>query len=74
MVQVLKQCGDNLTRENVMKQAASLKNLEVGLLLPGIQINTSATDFHPIKQNQMIKFGGERWEYFGPIMTGATGS
>jgi branched-chain amino acid transport system substrate-binding protein len=74
MVQVLKQCGDNLTRENVMKQAASLKNLEVGLLLPGIQINTSPTDFHPIKQNQMIKFGGERWEYFGPIMTGATGS
>jgi branched-chain amino acid transport system substrate-binding protein len=74
MVQVLKQCGDNLTRENVMKQAASLKNLELGLLLPGIQINTSPTDFHPIKQNQMIKFGGERWEYFGPIMTGATGS
>jgi len=74
MVQVLKQCGDNLTRENVMKQAASMKNFELGLLLPGIQINTSATDFHPIKQNQMIKFGGERWEYFGPIMTGATGS
>jgi len=74
MVQVLKQCGDNLTRENVMKQAASLKDLEVGLLLPGIKINTSPTDFHPIKQNQMIKFGGERWEYFGPIMTGATSS
>jgi branched-chain amino acid transport system substrate-binding protein len=74
MVQVLKQCGDNLTRENVMKQAASLKNFELGLLLPGIKIDTSPTDFHPIKQNQMIKFGGERWEYFGPIMTGATGS
>jgi branched-chain amino acid transport system substrate-binding protein len=74
MVQVLKQCGDNLTRENVMKQAASLKNLELGLLLPGIKINTSPTDFHPIKQNQMVKFNGERLEYFGPIMTGDTGS
>jgi branched-chain amino acid transport system substrate-binding protein len=74
MVQVLKQCGDNLTRENVMKQAANLKNLELELLLPGIKINTSPTDFHPITQNQMMKFNGERWEYFGPIMTGATGS
>jgi branched-chain amino acid transport system substrate-binding protein len=74
MVQVLKQCGDNLTRENVMKQAASLKELQQDLLLPGIKINTSATDFYPIDQNQMMKFNGERWEYFGPIMTGATSS
>jgi branched-chain amino acid transport system substrate-binding protein len=74
MVQVLKQCGDNLTRENVMKQAASLKELQQDLFLPGIKINTSPADFHPLKQNQMQKFNGERWEYFGPIMTGATGS
>ena len=74
MVQVLKQCGDNLTRENVMKQAASLKNLQLDLLLPGISINTGPTDFFPVKQNQMMKFTGERWEYFGPVMTGATGS
>jgi branched-chain amino acid transport system substrate-binding protein len=74
MVQVLKLCGDNLTRENVMKQAANLKDLEQDLSLPGIKINTSPTDFYPIKQNQMMKFNGERWELFGPIMTGATGS
>ena len=74
MTQVLKQCGDTLTRENVMKQAASLKELQQDLFLPGIKINTSAADFYPIDQNQMMKFTGERWEYFGPVMTGATGS
>jgi branched-chain amino acid transport system substrate-binding protein len=74
MVQVLKQCGDNLTRENVMKQAASLKELQQDLFLPGIKISTGPADFYPIKQNQMMKFTGERWEYFGPVMTGATGS
>ncbi|HLL26257.1 MAG TPA: ABC transporter substrate-binding protein [Xanthobacteraceae bacterium] len=74
MVQVLKQCGDNLTRENVMKQAANLKDLQQDLFLPGIKINTGPTDFYPLKQNQMMKFTGERWEYFGPVMTGATGS
>ena len=74
MVQVLKQCGDNLTRENMMKQAASLKDLQQDLFLPGIKVNTSATDFYPLDQNQMMRFKGERWEFFGPIMTGATGS
>jgi branched-chain amino acid transport system substrate-binding protein len=74
LVQVLKQCGDNLTRENVMKQAASLKDLKQDLFLPGISINTSGSDFHPLKQNQMMKFNGERWEYFGPIMSGASSS
>jgi len=65
--QVLKQAGDNLTRENVMKQAASMKNLEVPLLIPGIKINTSATDFYPIQQEQLAKFDGERWVNFGEI-------
>ena len=74
LVQVLKQCGDNLTRENVMKQAANLKNLELGMLLPGIKINTGPKDYFPIKQNQMMRFTGERWEYFGPIMSGEIGS
>jgi branched-chain amino acid transport system substrate-binding protein len=73
LVQVLKQCGDNLTRENVMKQAASLKNLELGMLLPGIKINTSASDFYPIKQMQMQRFTGERWESIGPVMSGDIG-
>ena len=70
MVQVLKQSGDNLTRENVMKQAASLKNLELDLLLPGIKINTSATDYFPLKQMQMQKFDGEKWVRFGPVIEG----
>ena len=73
MVQVLKQCGDNLTRENVMKQAASLKDLELGGLLPGIKINTSATDFAPISQLQLMRFKGETWERFGEIISGDVG-
>src|SRR4029078_10750561 len=73
LVQVLKQCGDNLTRENVMKQAASLKDLELGGLLPGIKVNTSATDFAPISQLQLVRFKGETWERFGEIMTGDVG-
>jgi branched-chain amino acid transport system substrate-binding protein len=72
-VQVLKQCGDELTRENVMKQAANLRDFTVPLLLPGVTINTSPTDFAPIKQVQMARFDGERWKLFGPILTGAVG-
>jgi branched-chain amino acid transport system substrate-binding protein len=71
LVQVLKQCGDDLTRANVMKQAASLKSVNLPMLLPGITINTSATDFYPIEQMQMQKFNGQRWELFGPIISGA---
>jgi branched-chain amino acid transport system substrate-binding protein len=73
LVAVLKQSGDNLTRDNVMKQAASLKNLELGMLLPGIRINTSPNDFAPIKQMQMERFNGETYELFGPVMTGEVG-
>jgi len=71
--QVLRQCGDNLTRENVMKQAAHL-NFEIGIYLPGVRIKTSATDFAPIEQLQMIKFEGESWELFGPLMSGEKNS
>ena len=71
LVQVLKQCGDNLTRENVMKQAANLKNLNLPLLLPGITINTSATDFYPIEQMQMQQFNGTDWRAVGEIMSGS---
>jgi branched-chain amino acid transport system substrate-binding protein len=74
LVQVLKQCGDDLTRENVMKQAANIKGLELGMLLPGIKVNTGASDFAPIKQMQMQRFNGERWELFGPVMNGDVGS
>jgi branched-chain amino acid transport system substrate-binding protein len=72
-VQVLKQCGDELTRENVMKQAANLHNLELPMLLPGITISTSSTNFAPIRQAQMRRFDGERYIPFGPILTGAIG-
>ena len=70
LVQVLKQCGDDLTRENVMKQAANLKQLVLPMLLPGIKISTSPTDFAPIKQMQLIKFNGKTWELFGPVLSG----
>jgi ABC-type branched-subunit amino acid transport system substrate-binding protein len=72
-VQVLRQCGDELTRENVMKQAANLHDFTTPLLLPGVKINTSPTDFAPIKQVQMARFDGTRWQLFGPILTGAIG-
>jgi branched-chain amino acid transport system substrate-binding protein len=68
LVQVLKQCGDNLTRENVMKQAASLKNFDPGTALPGIRINTSASDFAPIEQVQLVKFDGKTWVPFGEVL------
>ncbi|MCC2099592.1 MAG: ABC transporter substrate-binding protein [Hyphomicrobiales bacterium] len=67
LVEVLKKCGDNLTRENVMKQAASLKDAKFEMLLPGITVNTSATDFAPIQQEQLQKFTGDRWTLFGEI-------
>jgi branched-chain amino acid transport system substrate-binding protein len=70
LAQVLKQCGDDLTRENVMKQAASLKDFETDTLLPGIKINTSPKDFAPINQLKMMRFKGEKWDLFGDIISG----
>jgi branched-chain amino acid transport system substrate-binding protein len=70
---VLKACGDNLTRENVMKQAASLKDLELGGLLPGIKLNTSATNFAPISQLQLARFKGQTWERFGDVISADVG-
>lgn len=68
LVHVLKQCGDNLTRENVMKQAANIENLELPMLLPGIKLNTSPTDYRSIEQMQMIRFDGKQWVRFGEIL------
>jgi branched-chain amino acid transport system substrate-binding protein len=70
MAKVIEMCGDNLTRENVMKQAASLKDFAPDTLLPGVKISTSATDFAPIEQLQMMRFKGEKWELFGDIISG----
>ncbi len=66
LVQVLKQCGDNLTRENVMKQAASL-DMTLPMLLPGVNVKTSADDFYPIEREQLAKFNGKTWELFGKV-------
>ncbi len=71
LVDTLKRCGDTLTRENVMTQVASIKDLELPMLLPGIKMNTTPTDFFPLKQLQMGRFDGKAWELFGPILTGA---
>lgn len=74
LVQVLKQCGDDLTRENIMKQAANLKDFELGLLLPGIKINTSPTDYFPVEQMQMSRLNGVHGELFGPVIAGEIGT
>ena len=73
LVQVLKQCGDNLTRENIMKQAASLQDFRTEVLLPGIKINTAANDFAPISQLQLMKFKGDKWELFGEVISADVG-
>jgi len=71
--QVLKQCGDNLTRDNIMKQAASLKDFTPDTLLPGVKVNTSATDFAPIEQLRMMQFKGGKWDFFGDVISAETG-
>lgn len=68
LLHVLRQCGDDLTRENVMRQAANLKNLEVPMLLPGIRIDTSATDFYPLEQLQVARFDGKHWVRIGDLI------
>jgi len=68
---VLKACGDNLTRENIMKQAASIHDLKLPMLLPGIVVSTSATDFAPIKRMQLMKFDGATWQLFGEVISGS---
>src|SRR5213075_2174766 len=69
VVHVLKQCGDDLTRENVMRQAANIRGLELGGLLPGVKVDTSPTDFAPLSQLQLMRFKGETWERFGDVIS-----
>jgi branched-chain amino acid transport system substrate-binding protein len=71
MSAVLKASGDNLTRENIMKQAASLHDVKLPMLLPGITLSASATDFAPIKQMQLERFDGTTWKLFGEVISGA---
>ncbi|MGA7804102.1 MAG: branched-chain amino acid ABC transporter substrate-binding protein, partial [Bradyrhizobium sp.] len=68
LIYTLQKCGNELTRENVMKQATSLKDVVLDLTLPGIKLSTSSSDYRVNKQLQMEKFNGERWELFGPIL------
>jgi len=71
LVHILRQCGDDLTRDNIMRQATSIRNFTGSLALPGMHVNTSPTDYRINKQMQMMKFNGERWELFGPIIEDA---
>jgi len=73
LVEVLRQCGDDLTRENVMRQAASLRGLQLPMVLPGIAINTRPDQYAPIEQMQMMRFSGESWALFGPILKAEAG-
>jgi len=73
LTKILEMCGDDLTRANIMKQAANLKDFAPDTLLPGVKINTSATDFAPIEQLQMMRFKGEKWDLFGDVISGEVG-
>jgi branched-chain amino acid transport system substrate-binding protein len=68
LVHVLKQCGDDLSRENVMRQAAAIHDLELPMLLPGVAINTSPTDFRPLKQMRLVRFDGQTWQSFSELI------
>ena len=71
LVQVLTQCGDDLSRENIMRQAASLRNYQSPVVLPGIAINTGPADFHPIKQMRLVQFDGSTWQPIGDVIESA---
>ena len=72
MIQVLKQCGNDFSRENLLKQATNLRDFESPILLPGIRINTSPTNYHPIRQYQLMRWNGDIWVRFGDIIEGAS--
>lgn len=72
MLTVLKNCGEDLSRENMVKQATSLHDLEVPVLLPGIRLNTSATNYHPVRQLQLMRWTGKTWDLFGDLIEGAS--
>ena len=73
LVHVLKKCGDDLSRENIMRQAANIKDLELPLLLPGIKVNTSPTNFYPIRAEQLARFEGDHWTLFGDLISADAG-
>ena len=70
IVQVLRQCGNDLSRENIMRQAASMKDYRIDTLLPGVTLTTSSSDYAPIEAVQLQRFNGKQWELFGEVMSG----
>ena len=68
LVQVLKQAGSDLSRENIMRQATNLRDLELPMLFPGIKVNTSPTDYYAVQQLQLVRFDGKRWVRFGDLV------
>ena len=71
LAQVLRQCGDDLSRENIMRQAASLRNFQISLALPGVVINTGPKDFKPIEQMRLVQFDGTTWQPIGEVIESA---
>jgi len=69
LVQILRQCGDDLSRENIMRQAANLHDLELPMLLPGIKVSTGPTDYFPVKQMQLMRWTGAQWQRFGALLS-----
>jgi len=67
-VQVLKQAGKDLSRQNIIRQATYLRDVELPMLLPGIKVNTSPTDYYPVQQLQLVRFDGRRWVRFGDLV------
>ena len=74
LVRALERCGDDLTRNNVLRQATNLRELRLGMLLPSITINTNPNDYALLKQRQMMRFTRRRWELFGPVLQGKVDS
>ncbi len=72
MIHVLRTCGNDFSRENLMRQATSLTDLEIGSLLPGIRVNSSPTNYHPIRQLQLMKWNGKSWDLFGDVLEGTS--
>jgi branched-chain amino acid transport system substrate-binding protein len=69
VVQMLKQCGNDVSRENIMRQAANLRNLDLPMLLPGIRVNTSPTNYHPLRQMRLMRWDGHVWDHFGDVLS-----
>ncbi len=71
IVRVLKQAGNDLSRENILRQATNINDLQLPMMLPGIKMNTSPTDYFPIENMQMMRWNGKQWVRFGDLLSGS---